>query len=65
MKNTATSTARVGYDAGKRLKGRQRFFLVDTAGNLLCCWVVTAACHDGASTTCWWDVLALGNELLD
>ena len=65
VKNTATSTARVSYDAGKRIKGRKRFFLVDTAGNLLACWVVAAACHDGASTARLWDALALGNELLD
>jgi transposase len=65
VKNTATGTARVGYDAGKRLKGRKRFFLVDTAGNLLACWVVAAACHDGASAARLWDALAVGNELLD
>ena len=65
MKNTATSTVRVGYDAGKRIKGRKRFFLVDTAGNLLACWVVAAACHDGATSARLWDALALDNELLD
>ena len=41
--NTATSTARVGFDAGKRTKGRKRFFLVDTAGNLLATCVVAAS----------------------
>lgn len=33
VKNTATSTRSVGYDAGKRIKGRKRFLLVDTLGN--------------------------------
>ena len=65
VKNTATSTAYVGCDAGKRIKGRKRFFLVDTAGNLLARWVVAAACHNGASAARLWDALALGNELLD
>ena len=65
MKNTATSTQRVGYDAGKRIKGRKRFFLVDTHGNLLASCVVAASCHDGATAARVWDALALGNELLD
>ena len=65
VKNTATSTAGVGYDAGKRIKGRKRFFLVDTLGNLLASCVVAASCHDGATAAKVWDALALGNELLD
>ena len=65
MKNTATSTRSVGYDAGKRIKGRKRFFLVDTLGNLLASCVVAASCHDGATAARLWDALAVGNELLD
>ena len=65
MKNTATSTRHVGYDAGKRIKGRKRFFLVDTLGNLLASCVVAANCHDGTTAAKSWDALALGNELLD
>lgn len=65
VKNTATSTRCVGYDAGKRIKGRKRFFLVDTLGNLLTCCVVAAHCHDGATAARLWDTLALGSELLD
>jgi len=65
VKNAATSTVRVGYDAGKRIKGRKRFFLVDTLGNLLASCVVAANCHDGATAARLWDALALGNELLD
>ena len=65
MKNTATSTTRVGYDAGKRIKGRKRFFLVDTQGNLLASCVVAASCHDGATAAQVWDALAVGNVLFD
>ena len=65
VKNTATSTRSVGYDAGKCIKGRKRFFLVDTLGNLLTSCVVAASCHDGTTAAKVWDALALGNELLD
>jgi transposase len=65
VKNTATSTARVGYDAGTHLKGRKGFFLVDTLGNLVASCVVAANCHDGATAAKGWDAWALGNELLD
>ena len=65
MKNTATSTARVGYDAGKRIKGRKRFFLVDTRGYLLASCVVAASCPDAATAARVWDALALGHEWLD
>lgn len=65
VKNTATSTHRVGYDAGKRIKGRKRFFLVDTLGNLPASCVVAANCHDGTTATKVWDAWALHNELLD
>ncbi|GAB3873893.1 hypothetical protein GCM10028824_26240 [Hymenobacter segetis] len=65
VKNTTPSTARVGDDAGKHIKGRKRFFLVDTTVHLLVGWVVVAACHAGATTARLWDVLPAGNELLD
>ena len=65
VKNTASSTAHVGYDAGKRSKGRKRFFLVDTAGNLLASCVVAAHCYDGATAARVWDALAVGKEVLD
>ena len=63
VKNAATSTARVGYDAGKRITGRKRFFVVDTQGNLLAAWVTSAACHDGTTATLWWDGVVPHNEL--
>ena len=65
MRNTATSTRRVGYNAGKRTKGRKHFFLVDTLDNLLTSCVVAASCHHGTAAAKVWDALALGNELLD
>jgi transposase len=65
VKNTATSTAYVGYDAGKRIKGRKHFFLVDTLGNLLASCVVAASCHDGTTAIEVWDAMALHTELLD
>ncbi|WP_046247085.1 transposase [Hymenobacter terrenus] len=65
VKNTATSTRLVGYDAGKCSKGRKRFFLVNTLGKLLACCVVAAHCHDGATAARVWDALALDNKLLD
>jgi transposase len=65
VKNTATSTRSVGYDAGKRIKGRKRFFLVDTAGNLLASCVVAASCHAGTTAARVWDALTVGHEVLD
>ena len=65
VKKTATSPARVGDDAGKRVKGRNRFFLVDTLGNLLASCVGAASCHDGATAAKAWEALSLPNELLD
>ncbi|GAA3952143.1 hypothetical protein GCM10022406_37410 [Hymenobacter algoricola] len=65
VKNTATSTRHVGHDAGKRLKGRKRFFLADTHNNILAGFVVAAHCHDEATAARVWDALAVGNELLD
>jgi hypothetical protein len=46
VKNTATSTRSVGYEAGKRIKGRKRFFLVDTLSKLWTSCVVAASCHE-------------------
>ncbi|QKG55847.1 transposase [Hymenobacter sp. BRD128] len=55
----------MGYDAGKRLKGRKRFFLVDTLGNLLASCVVAASCPDGATAARLWEALTVGSEVLD
>jgi hypothetical protein len=62
--NTATSPRRVGYEVGKRIKGRKRFFLADTLDKLLTSCVGAANCYEGTTAKVW-DALALGNELLD
>lgn len=44
--NTATAGGEVGYDGGKKIKGRKRLLVVDSQGHLLCVRVVSAALHD-------------------
>ena len=46
-KNSATCGKDVGVDGGKLVKGRKRFYIVDTMGNLLDSFVVAANSHDG------------------
>lgn len=64
VKNTATSTRAVGYDAGKHVKGRKRLFVVDTLGNLLASTVVSADYHDGTAAVRFWDEVVAHHELL-
>lgn len=45
-KNTAHSTVNVGYDAGKRIKGRKRHIAVDTLGLLMLVVVHSAGKQD-------------------
>lgn len=52
--NTATASEDVGYDGGKKIKGRKRLFVVDSQGHLLSVRVVSAACHDGTAALRWW-----------
>jgi putative transposase len=52
--NTATAIAEVGYDAGKKIKGRKRLLVVDSQGHLLSVRVVSAGCHDGTAALRWW-----------
>ena len=47
-KNSATCGQDVGVDGGKLVKGRKRFLVVDTMGNLLDSFVVAANSHDGS-----------------
>lgn len=42
IKTTACGGKHRGYDAGKQVKGRKRFILVDTQGLLLAVWVCAA-----------------------
>jgi putative transposase len=52
--NTPTAATEVGYDGGKKIKGRKRIVVVDSQGHLLSVRVVNAACHDGTATLQWW-----------
>lgn len=52
--NTPTALEEVGYDAGKKIKGRKRLLVVDSQGHLLSVRVVSAACHDGTAALQWW-----------
>jgi putative transposase len=50
VKTTSCGGEQIGYDGGKQVKGRKRFILTDTLGNLLVILVCTAATteKDGA-----------------
>lgn len=64
-KNSATSTTNVGIDGGKKIKGRKRFHIVDTLGNLLTSFVVSANSYDGTTALEQWSNLSLNCELLN
>lgn len=65
VKNSATATEHVGIDGGKLVKGRKRFVLCDTLGNLLWASVTAANCHDGTTAAKNWDALLMRQPLLD
>lgn len=65
VKNSSTCSQAVGVDGGKKIKGRKRFFIVDTLGNLIESFVVGANVHDGTTAARRWQVMATGNQLLD
>jgi putative transposase len=44
VKNTATCSESVGFDGGKHIKWRKRFYRIDILGNLLDSFVVAANC---------------------
>jgi hypothetical protein len=60
-KNTSTCIAEVGVDGGKRIKGRKRFYVVDTLGCLLKSFVVAANHYDGVIAAQRWQVLGRSN----
>ncbi len=64
-KNSPTCTDNVGVDGGKLIKGRKRFYIVDTLGNLLDSFVTPANCYDGTTAIKYWEVLSLHNILLE
>jgi len=65
VKNSITCTDNVGVDGGKKIKGRKRFFLVDTLGNLLDSFVVAANEHDSTASIKEWATMMLQNPLLE
>lgn len=65
VKNSPTSTHSIGIDGGKLIKGRKRFFLCDTLGNLLWALVTSANRHDGVTAASQWSFIDLSQPLLD
>ena len=63
--NSSTCSENVGIDGGKLIKGRKRFYIVDTLGNLLDSFVVSANCYDGTTAIKYWESLSYDNILLD
>jgi putative transposase len=63
-KNSPTCTSHVGIDGGKLVKGRKRFYITDTLGNLLDCFVVPANRYDGTTAAKHWQSMYNDNELL-
>jgi putative transposase len=63
-KNSSTCTSHVGIDGGKLIKGRKRFYITDTLGNLLDCFVVSANSFDGTTAAKYWRNMYNNNELL-
>lgn len=64
VKNSSTCTKHVGIDGGKLVKGRKRFYITDTLGNLLDCFVVPANRYDGTTAAKHWQSMYNDNELL-
>ena len=54
VRNSATATAQIGFDAGKLIKGRKRLVLIDTSGATVARYVLPASAHVGQSALAWW-----------
>jgi len=63
-KNSPTCTENVGFDGGKFVKGRKRFYVTDSLGNLLDSFVVSANSYDGTTAAKYWNTMCSNNELL-
>ena len=63
-KNSSTCTEQVGVDGGKLVKGRKRFYITDTLGNLLDSFVVSANSYDGTTAAKHWHTMYDDNQLL-
>ena len=64
-KNSLSAIKHIGIDGGKLIKGRKRFYLVDTMGNLLDSFVVAANNYDGTTAIQYWKQIAKENALVD
>ncbi len=64
-KNSSTSIEDTGFDGGKFIKGRKRFYIVDSLGNLLDSFVVSANSYDGTTAIKHWELMSINNVLLD
>jgi putative transposase len=62
VKNSASCTAEVGIDGGKPVKGRKRFYLTDTLGNLLDSFVVPANSYDRTTSAKRWNTACRDKE---
>lgn len=65
VKNSATATEQTGFDGGKLIKGRKRFWIVDTMGHLLWTDVRAANVHDGQAGVTFWAQAEQINPLLE
>lgn len=64
VKNSATATEQIGFDGGKRIKGRKRLLIVDTMGHLLWTDVYPANVADGKAGVWLWEQAEYLNPLL-
>jgi hypothetical protein len=64
IKNSSTCTEQVDIDGGKLIKGRKRFYITDTLGNLIDSFVVSANSYDGTTAAKPWNTMLFRNELL-
>lgn len=65
VKSSNFCNEKVGVDGGKLVKGRKRFYFVDTMGNLLDSFVESANSYDGTTSIKYWASMSCQNILLD
>jgi putative transposase len=64
VKNSSTATQAIGIDGGKKIKGRKRFYMVDTLGNIVWTEVVAANKYDGTTACGLWDIANMQYPIL-
>ncbi len=65
VKNSSTATEQIGFDGGKRIKGRKLFLRVATMGHLLWTDVPPDTVYDGQAGVTFWEQAEHLNPLLD